>query len=92
MKGERIQLYKIGRELGLAKKEINKVFSYNNFKDKDFGWGGIMLIIILFFMAFLMILALFSVPQNSPNIPSNNTYPSGILYSTVRIKDFKQRK
>jgi len=92
MKGELIQLYKIGRELGLAKKEINQVFSYNNFKDKDFGWGEIMLIIILIFMGFLMILAILSVPLNSPNIPSNNTYPSGIFYSTVRIKDFKERK
>ena len=92
MKGELIQLYKIGRELGLAKKEINQVFSYNNFKDKDFGLGGIMLIIILIFLGFLMIVAIFSVAQNSPSIPSNNTYQTGTFYSTVRIKDFKERK
>jgi len=90
MKGELIQLYKIGRELGLAKKEITKVFSYNNFKDKNL--GGIMLIIIIIVISFLIILASLSVPPYSPNIPSNNTYPSGILYSTVRIKDFKERK
>jgi len=92
MKGKLIHIYKIGRELGLAKKEINQVFSYNSFKDNDVRWGGIMLIIILIFMGFLMILGILFVPSNSPNIPSNNTYPTGIFYSTVRIKDFKERK
>jgi len=90
MKGELIQLYKIGRELGLAKKEINKAFSYNSFKDKDL--GGIMLIIIILFIGFFIILASLSVAPYSPNIPSNNTYQTGTLYSTVRIKDFIERK
>jgi len=90
MKGELIQLYKIGRELGLAKKEINKIFSYNNYKYKNL--GGIMLIIIIIFIGFLIILASLSVAPNSPNIPSNNTYQTGTLYSTVRIQDFKERK
>ena len=88
MKGELIQLYKIGRELGLAKKEINKVFSYNNFKGKDL--GGIVLIIILIFIVFLVILITLSVPPYIPR--DNNTYQTGTLYSTVRIKDFKERK
>jgi hypothetical protein len=90
MKGELIQLYKIGRELGLAKKEINKIFSYNNFKDKNL--GVFMLIIIIAFIGFLIILTSLSVAPNSPNIPSNHTYQSGTLYSTVRIKDFNARK
>ena len=91
MKGELIQLYKIGRELGLAKKEINKVFSYNDFKGKDL--GRIVLILIIFFIGFLIVLATFSAIPNSPYIPpSNNTYQTGTLYSTVRIKDFNERK
>jgi divalent metal cation (Fe/Co/Zn/Cd) transporter len=90
MKGELIQLYKIGRELGLAKKEINKIFSYNNFKGEAL--GGIMVIVIIIFIGFLIVLATFSAIPNSPNIPSNHTYQSGTLYSTVRIKDFNARK
>jgi len=89
MKGELIQLYKIGRELGLVKKEINKVFSYNNFKDRNL--GGIILIIILIFIGFLVLVTFSAVP-NSPYIPSNNTYQTGTLYSTVRIKDFNEKK
>jgi len=87
MKRELIQLFKIGRELGLTKKEIHKVFFYDNFKDKHF--GGIMLIIILIFIGFIIILSSLSVP---PYIPKNNTYQTGTFYSTVRIKDFNERK
>ena len=90
MKGELIQLYKIGRELGLDKKEIDKVFFYDNFKDKHF--GGIFLIIIVLFIGFLIILTSLSVYPNSSYIPSNNTYEAGTLYSTVRIKDFNEKK
>ena len=90
MRGELIQLYKIGRELGLANKEIDKIFSYNSFKNRDF--GGIMVIIIILFIGFLIVLATFSTTPNLPNVPSNNTYQTGTLYSTVRIKDFNERK
>ncbi len=91
MKRELFQLYKIGRELGLAKKEIDKVFLYDNFKDKYL--GGFILIIIIIFIGFSIILASLFAAPNSPYIPpSNNTYQTGTLYSTVRIKDFKKRK
>ena len=89
MKREAIKLYKIGRELGLAKKDIDKVFFYNSYKDRYF--GGIVLIIIIIFIG-LIALATFSMVPNSPNIPSNNTYQTGTFYSTVRIKDFNKRK
>ena len=89
MKRELFQLYKIGRELGLAKKEIDKVFLYDNFKDKYL--GGFILIIIITFIGFLIIIAsLFTVSNYIP--PSNNTYQTGTLYSTAKIKDFKSKK
>jgi len=86
MKREVIQLYKIGRKLGLAKKDIDKVFFYNNYKDNYI--GGIILILILLFITFLIILSSSSVP---PYIPKDNTYKTGTFYSTVRIKDFNKR-
>jgi len=87
MKKEAFQLYKIGKELGLAKKDIDKVFFYNNYKDRHF--GGIIFILILLFIAFLIILSSSYVP---PYIPKDNTYKTGTFYSTVRIKDFNKRK
>jgi len=87
MKRDLIQLYKIGRELGLTKKEMDKVFLYDNFKDKYL--GGFMLIIILIFIGLLIIVSSLSVP---PYVPRNNTYQTGTLYSTVKIKDFKAKK
>lgn len=87
MKRELFQLYKIGRELGLTKKEIDKVYFYNDFMDKHF--IGFMLIIILIFIGFIIILSSLSVP---PYIPKNNTYQTGTLYSTVKIKDFDKKK
>jgi hypothetical protein len=51
-----------------------------------------MVIVIIIFIGFLIVLATFSAIPNSPNIPSNHTYQSGTLYSTVRIKDFNARK
>jgi hypothetical protein len=86
MKRELFQLYKIGRELGLKKKEIDKIFLYDNFKDRDF--GGFILIIILMFIFILVIVSCLSVP---PYVPKNNTYQTGTLYSTVKIKDFNEK-
>ena len=86
MKREAIKLYKIGRELGLAKKDIDKVFFYNSYKNRNF--GGIILIIILLFIAFLIILSRSYLP---PYIPRDNTYKTGTFYSTIRIKDFNKR-
>jgi len=87
MKREIIQLHKIGKELGITKKEIDKVFFYDNFWGKHI--GGIMLILILLFVVFLIILSSLYLP---PYIPKDNTYKTGTLYSTVRIKDFNKRK
>jgi divalent metal cation (Fe/Co/Zn/Cd) transporter len=83
-------IYKLGRELGLAKKDIDKVFAYNSFKGKDI--GGIIVILVILFIGFLIILASLTAIPNSPYVPSNNTYKTGTLYSTVKIKDFQRKK
>ncbi len=68
------------------KKEIDKVCLYDNFMDKYF--GGFILIIILMFIIVLVIVSCLSVP---PYVPKNNTYQTGTLYSTVKIKDFNEK-
>ena len=90
MKRELFQLYKIGRELGLNKKEIDKVFFYDNFKDKHF--GVIILILILTFVgSFIIVSIIVSSLSVPPYVPKNNTYAAGTFYSTVRIKDFDKK-
>ena len=76
------QLYKIGKELGLSKKEINKVFLFDDSRYPLF--FKILMIIISFFLGiFIIIIGLEA---------SQHIYPAGTLYSTVKIKDFDKKK
>ena len=77
-----IQLYKIGKELGLSKKEINKVLFYDNAKNR--------VIFLIIYIIFFSIVGYFIVLIIETAI--NNTYPSGTKYSTVKIKDFDKKK
>jgi hypothetical protein len=77
-----IQLHKIGKELGLSKKEINKVLFYDNTKNKVILL--IISIIIFSIVGYLVVLFIEST--------ISNTYPSGTKYSTVKIKDFDKKK
>ena len=77
-----IQLHKIGNELGLTKKEINKVLFY----DKDKNKVILLIISIIIFSIVGYLIALFIESTIS------NTYPSGTKYSTVKIKDFDKKK
>jgi len=77
-----IQLHKIGKELGLTKKEINKVLFYDNVKNKVI----LLIISIIIFSIVGYFLVLFIESAIS------NTYPSGTKYSTVKIKDFDKKK
>jgi len=77
-----IQLFKIGKELGLSKKEIKKVLFYDN-SEKNF-LLLIIKIIILSIVGYFIVLIIDSA--------IHNTYPSGTKYSTVKIKDFDKKK
>lgn len=74
-------LYKIGEGLGLSRKEINKVFLFDNSKHSLL--YKILLIIVVCFLGFLIVL----VGIES----SKHIYPAGTLYSTVRVNDFKKK-
>ena len=79
---EFFQLYKIGKELGLSKKEINRVLLFNNSR-YPLLYKILMIITFIFVGVIIIILGIEA---------SRHIYPAGTLYSTVKIKDFKGKK
>jgi len=77
-----IQLFKIGKEMGLSKKEINKVLIFDNSKHALL-YKSLLIISFLFFGIIIIILGIEA---------SRNTYAAGTYYSTVKIKDYKTKK
>ncbi len=76
------QLYKIGKELGLNKKEINNLLIFDNTKHPT-------LYLVLLIVAIVgtgIIAIILSI------VISRNVYPQGTLYSTVKRKDFKRKR
>ena len=80
-----IQFHEIGKSLGLHKKEINKVFQSYLGEYKSVIIFCLAVIIIAFFGIFIF--SLFIIIIN----PFDPTYPSNALYSTVKVKDFKDK-
>jgi len=76
------QLNKIGKELGLSKKEINKVLLFGNSRYS-------ILYIMLMIMTFIFVGVIILIIGIEA---SRHIYPAGTLYSTVKIKDFKGKK
>ena len=77
-----IQLFKIGKELGLSKKEINKVLIFGNIKHTLL-YKSLLIISFIFIGIMIIILGIEA---------SRNTYAAGSYYSTIRIKDFNEKK
>ena len=77
-----IQLFKIGKELGLSKKEINKVLIFDSSKYSIL-YKSLLIISFIFFGIIIIILGLEA---------SRNTYAAGTFYSTVKEKDYKGKK
>ena len=77
-----IQLFKIGKELGLSKKEINRVFLFDD-KRYSLFYKILLIISFIFFGVIIIILGIEA---------SRNTYAAGTFYSTIRIKDFNEKK
>lgn len=82
MLGNLFQLVKIGKELGLSRKEISKVLIFNNTKNPIL--YTILLVIAIVFTGIIVVFIAIVV--------SRNIYPAGTLYSTVKTKDFKAKK
>lgn len=76
------QLYKIGKELGLNKKEINNLLIFDNTKHPTL----YLVLLIIAIVATGIIAIILSI------VISRNVYPQGALYSTVKRKDFKRKR
>ena len=80
-----IKFYKVGKELGLNKKEINQIMIFDNRKD-PFLWRFLLFVVMLLIMIGWFSSLLFITQKINDNV-----YPSGTLYSTVKLKDFKKK-
>ena len=85
MIGDIIKFYEVGKELGLNKKEINQIMIFNNSKH-TYLWR-----LLLFIVMFLIIIGWFNSLIFITGKINENVYPSGALYSTVKLKDFKKK-
>jgi hypothetical protein len=91
MINEIVNLYRIGKTLGLKPREISRTLSYkpSNFKSNLF-ISLIIVAIVTFIIVFLVIIGSSFI---NPGInPQDNTYTPGTFYSTVKIKDFKKKR
>ena len=79
------QLYKIGKELGLSRKEINNTLL---FKDRYPLIFALMLIVfITVFAIFFWNVAIILFAKSTEPV-----YPRGTAYSSISLKDFRDKK
>lgn len=76
---ELIKFYEIGKELGLSKMEINRIFL---FEGKHSLLYKSLLILFFIIVSIIVVIAIIFVYRA--------VYPSGALYSTVKNDDFKK--
>ena len=79
------QFYKLGKQLGLHKKEINNILLFEDKKHPT-------LYLVLFILTLVAIGVIVVVSIGIISFSRINTYPAGTLYSTVKDKDFKRIK
>lgn len=85
------KIHKIGKEIGLNKKDINQILISG--RRASLMYSSLLILVIV--IALAGILFFFSVIFGfwaSSGSASESNYPSGSLYSTVKIRDFKNRK
>ncbi|MFX0002023.1 MAG: hypothetical protein ACFE9C_01150 [Candidatus Hodarchaeota archaeon] len=80
------RIYKIGKELGLTKREISSLFFFKNSRGRTFSIVLLVLIIVITITT-LSVLTVFVYI-----LIERNTYPTGTKYSTVKISDFRLEK
>ena len=82
---EIFKLYKIGKELGLSKKDI-----YNTLLNKSrypFFLALLLIVILTVFTILFWNVALIAYAKSTEPV-----YPRGTLYSSISLKDFKDKK
>lgn len=86
MIGDLIRLYRIGRDLGLSKKELNKILLFDDTKRPKEN------ILLLFLVLLLGLIISIVIAFTLLSYVGKNTYPTGARYSTVQINDFKKER
>ena len=80
-----IKFYKVGKELGLTKKEINHIMIFDNRKHA-YLWRFLLIVVM-----FLIIIGWFNSLIFIVGKINENVYPTGAFYSTVKPNDFKKK-
>lgn len=80
------QLHKLGKSLGLNKRDINNTLIFNNSRHPTLykTLATIVIVFIGFLLIFFIILLGFEATKH--------TYTPGTYYSTVKIRDFKGKR
>jgi hypothetical protein len=93
MLNEIINLFQIGKSLGLKPKEISKVLMNkpHSLKSNILFSIFIAAIVVYIIILFIVIGSAFINPGLPPN-QQDNTYVPGTFYSTVRLRDFKKKR
>lgn len=85
MSADIIKFYEVGKELGLTKKEITQIMIFDNSK-YAYLWRFLLIVFML-----LIIIGWYNSLIFLNRQINENVYPSGTLYSTVKLKDFKKK-
>ena len=85
MNADIIKFYKVGKELGLNKKEITQTFIFDNSKHA-YLWR-LLLIVVMFLITIGWFNSFIFISRKI----NENVYPAGAMYSTVKLKDFKKK-
>ncbi len=80
-----LKFYEVGKGLGLTKKEITQIMLFDNSK-----YAYLWRFLLILFMLLIMIGWFNSLVFLTQKI-NETVYPSGALYSTVKLKDFRKK-
>jgi hypothetical protein len=82
---EIIKIIEFGKELGLSKKEILRILLFDNSKHA-YVWRILFVILMLLIIIGWVNALTFLIQKTNQSV-----YPSGTLYSTVKLKDFEKK-
>jgi len=85
------KIYKIGKDMGLNKKNIDQILISERKSSILYSSLLILVLVIALVGFFFFINVIFGFWVSSGSTSDSN-YPSGTLYSTVKTRDFKNKK
>ena len=80
-----VEFYKIGKDLGLSRRDINQIFLFGNTNHPT-----LYLVLMIIGIIGAILIGTFVIIAGIHI--SRNTYPTGARYSTIKGKDFKRKK